>query len=549
MNKKTIVIALLAAGVLGAGGWSLYQLGLSNGMAHAPMAAPTEATGSPAATAVDPSAWGIPEGEAATRRHVESGLKGGDVDPLTGRKILYYHDPMVPGKKFESPGKSPFMDMMLVPAYAGAQGADSGTVSVSSRIQQNLGVRTGEVVSGQLAPEVAAVGTVAWNERGQYLVQARATGFIEKLHVRAALDHVGKGQPLLELYVPDWVAVQEDYLTARRLQGRGLETLAEGARQRMRQAGMSEAQIALVERTGQIQARMTLVAPASGAVTELMAREGGTAMMGMPLMRINDLSTVWVQAEVPESQASQLAVGAQVTALTPALPGEVFRGQVQALLPEVNPTTRTRKARMALVNPKGKLVPGMFVQMQLKPSAQGQARATLLVPSEALVRTGKRTLVMVVEEGAFRPVEVQVGREQNGQAEILSGLSQGQKIVLSGQFLIDSEASLKGVEARLSSPNGTNSEAGPMGANATPQTYRTTARVEAVTGDTVTLTHPEIPALKWPGMTMDFKLAPEVSKKLAAGSEIDIEFHMREGDAPQIVQWQAQDGKQTGGKQ
>ena len=247
MNKKTIVIVLLAAGVLGAGGWSLYQLGLRNGMAHAPMAAPTEATGSPAGTPIDPSAWGIPEGEAATRRHIESGFKGGDIDPVTGRKILYYHDPMVPGKKFESPGKSPFMDMMLVPAYAGAEGTDSGTVSVSSRIQQNLGVRTGEVVSGQLAPEVSAVGNVAWNERGQFVVQARATGFVEKLHVRAAQDRVGKGQPLLDLYVPDWVAVQEDYLAARRLQGNGLETLAEAARQRMRQAGMSEAQIALVE--------------------------------------------------------------------------------------------------------------------------------------------------------------------------------------------------------------------------------------------------------------------------------------------------------------
>ncbi|MFU3877149.1 efflux RND transporter periplasmic adaptor subunit [Pseudomonas aeruginosa] len=549
MNKKTIVIALLAAGVLGAGGWSLYQLGLSNGMAHAPTAAPTEATGSPAATPVDPSAWGIPESEVATRRHVESGLKGGDVDPLTGRKILYYHDPMVPGKKFEAPGKSPFMDMMLVPAYAGSEGADSGTVSVSSRIQQNLGLRTGTVVSGQWVSEVSAVGTVAWNERGQIVVQARATGFVEKLHVRAALDSVGKGQPLLDLYVPDWVAVQEDYLAARRLQGNRLETLAEAARQRMRQAGMSEAQIALVERTGQVQARMTLVAPSSGVVTELMAREGSTVMTGVPLMRINDLSSVWVQAEVPESQATQVAEGAQVTAQTPAWPGEVFRGQVQSLLPEVNPTTRTRKARMTLANPKGKLVPGMFVHMQL---GGGQARPTLLVPSEALVRTGRRTLVMAVDNGAsgaFRPVEVQVGREQNGQAEILSGLSQGQKIVLSGQFLIDSEASLKGVEARLSAPNGTNSEAGPMGAGATPQTYRTTARVEAVTGDTVTLTHPEIPALKWPGMTMDFKLAPDVSKKLAAGSEIDIEFRMREGDAPQIVQWQAQDGKQTGGKQ
>lgn len=544
MNKKIIINVLLATGVLSAGGLGLYQLGLKNGMTHATMATPTETHGSPAGTQIDPSTWGIPEGEAATRRHIETGIKGGDVDPVTGRSVLYYHDPMVPGKKFEAPGKSPFMDMMLVPAYAGAQGADSGTVSVSSRIQQNLGVRTGEVVSGQLVPEVSAVGTVAWNERGQFVVQARATGFIEKLHVRALLDQVGKGQPLLDLYVPDWVAVQEDYLTAKRLQGRGLESLAEGARQRMRQAGMSEAQIAVVERTGQVQARMTLVAPAGGVLTELMAREGGTAMMGMPLMRINDLSTVWVQADVPESQASQLAVGAQVAAQTPALPGDVFRGQVQALLPEVNPTTRTRKARMALANPKGKLVPGMFVQMQFKPSAQGQERATLLVPSEALVRTGKRTLVMVVEEGAFRPVEVLVGREQNGQAEILAGLSQGQKIVLSGQFLIDSEANLKGVEARLSSAK----KQGPT--SATQQTYRTTARVEAVAGETLTLTHPEVPALKWPGMTMDFKLAPDAaSLKPSAGSEIDIEFRMQEGDAPQIVQWRAHQSKAMGGTQ
>lgn len=547
MNRKIIGITILAAGILGAGGWSLYQLGLRNGMAHAPMAAPSEAAGSPAGAPIAPSTWGIAEGEAATRRHIETGLKAGDVDPVTGRKILYFHDPMVPGKKFEAPGKSPFMDMMLVPAYAGAEGADHGTLSVSSRIQQNLGLRTGEVVSGHLQSGVSAVGTVAWNERGQIVVQARATGYVEKLHVRAALDSVGKGQPLLDLYVPDWVAVQEDYLAARRLQGNGLETLAEAARQRMRQAGMSEAQIALVQRTGQVQARMTLVAPDAGVVTELMAREGSTVMTGMPLMRINDLSSVWVEAEVPESQATQVAEGAQVTAQTPAWPGEVFRGQVQSLLPGVNPATRTRKARMALANPKGKLVPGMFVQMQLTQSTQGQARPTLLVPSEALVRTGKRTLVMAVDDaanGTFRPVEVQVGREQNGQAEILSGLSQGQKIVLSGQFLIDSEASLKGVEARLSSDG----EAGPMGASATPQTYRTTARVEAVTGDTVTLTHPEIPALKWPGMTMDFKLAPGVPHQLAVGREIDISFRTPGDDIPQIVQWQALDGKQKGDK-
>ncbi len=539
MNKKTTVITLLATGVITAGGFGLYQMGLKNGAQSTSMVMSAKATELPQGAPVDPSTWGIPEGEAATRRHIEKGIKGGDVDPVTGRRVLYYHDPMMPGKKFDAPGKSPFMEMMLVPAYASEQGSDSGTVSVSSRIQQNLGIRIGEVISGQLAPEISAVGTVAWNERGQYVVQARATGYIERLHVRAALDHVVKGQPLLDLYVPDWVAVQEDFLTAKRLQDgldeRALESLAEGARQRMRQAGMTESQIALVERTGQVQARITLVAPASGVLTELMAREGGTAMMGAPLMRINDLSTVWVQAEVPESQVARVGVGTLVTAQTPAFPGDAFRGQVQALLPEVNSTTRTRKARMALANPKGKLVPGMFVQMRL---ISAQRRPTLVVPSEALVRTGKRTLVMIVEDGKFHPVEVQIGLEQGGQTEILNGLSQGQKIVLSGQFLIDSEANLKGVEARLSSSN----EQGQT--SATQQTYHTSAHVEAATGETLTLTHPHVPALNWPGMTMDFKLSAQVaSPKPSVGSEIDIEFRMQEGEAPLIVQWRARPGK------
>jgi Cu(I)/Ag(I) efflux system membrane fusion protein len=240
---------------------------------------------------------------------------------------------------------------------------------------------------------------------------------------------------------------------------------------------------------------------------------------------------------VPESQATQILTGAQVIAQTAAWPSEVIRGEVQSLLPEVSPTTRTRKARMLLVNTKEKLVPGMFVQMQL---STGIPREALLIPSEALVRTGKRTLVMVVDNGAFRPVEVQVGREQYGQTEVLSGLVVGEEIVVSGQFLIDSEASLKGVEARLSSDK----ESAPVDASAMPQLYHTTARVEAVSDSTVTLTHPDIPALKWPGMTMDFLLAPDVSHKLFAGDEIRIEFIIREGDAPHIVHWQTNNAAQ-----
>lgn len=531
MSKKISMLGLLAFVVLIASGFGLYQLGLHNGMAHGQMTASTERSDAPAKALIDPSSWGIPEGSTATKRHIETGLKAGDVDPITGRKILHYHDPMVPGKKFEAPGKSPFMDMMLVPAYAGGEGTDTGTISVSARTFQNLGMRTTKVISGQLVSEVAAPGIVAWNEYNQIMVQARATGFVEKLHVRTALDRVKKGQPLLELYVPDWIAVQEDYLTARQLQGNGLETLAQSARQRMRQAGMSEMQIAMVERSGQVQARVTLTAPVSGVVTDLMVREGSTVMTGDPLMGINDLSSVWVHAEVPESQATQILTGANIIAQTPAWPSKIFRGEVQSLLPEVSPTTRTRKARMLLVNKKVELVPGMFVQMQL---STGIPQEALLIPSEALVRTGKRTLVMLVDNGAFRPVEVKVGREQHYKTEVLSGLLLGQEVVVSGQFLIDSEASLKGVEARLSSDK----ESAPVDASAMPQLYHTTARVEAVSDSTVTLTHPDIPALKWPGMTMDFLLAPDVSRKLLVGEEISIEFLIREGDAPQIVQWQ-----------
>jgi len=527
MKLKNVMIALVAAGVLGATGFGLYRLGMERGIgmsAGAPAAA-VAASGdeAPAGATVDPSTWGIPEGEAATRRHIEDGLKAGMVDPVTGRKILHYHDPMVPGKKFEAPGKSPFMDMMLVPAYAGSEGADAGTVTISPRIQQNIGLRTATVAEGALAPAVSAVGAIAWNERDQVIVQARAMGYVEKLHVRATLDHVAKGQPLVDLYVPDWVAAQEDFLSVRRMRGADLAALVDAARARMRQAGMSETQIRLVEASGQVQARLTIRAPIAGVVTELMAREGMTVMPGMTLARINGLATVWAHAEVPESQAAQLAPGDRIVAQSPAVPEASFEGRVQALLPEVNPATRTLKARMELANPGARLVPGMFVRMSFADERQGK---TLLVPTEAIIQTGKRTLVMLAEEdGRFRPAEVLTGIEAGGQTEIRQGLQAGQRVVLSGQFLIDSEASLKGIEARLG-------EEAPAAAD----THRTGAVIEAVAGDVLTLSHPTIASLKWPAMTMDFKLAPGLERpELTAGEHVDIEFRMQEGEAPQIV--------------
>ena len=525
---KPLLIGLAAAGVFGAAGYGLYFAGMNRGMGMA--AAPGSA--SPAGDAAQPGGGAdslpqsIAQGEEATRRHITAGIKAGDVDPATGKKILYYHDPMVPGNKFDKPAKSPFMDMMLVPVYGGDP-ADEGKVTVSPRIQQNLGVRMAPVTEGTLSPQVAAVGNIAWNERDQVIVQARATGYVERLRVRATLDRVVKGQPLAELYVPDWIAAQEEFLSVRRMQGTDLAALVDGARQRMRQVGMSDAQIAQVESSGLTQPRFTLVAPIAGVVTELMAREGMTVMSGATLFRINGTGTVWANAEVPESQSALLQAGARVQAKSPAVPGTTFDGKVQAILPEVNQTTRTLKARLELNNPSGRLVPGMFVQMQFMDKRDQKA---LLVPTEAIIQTGKRTVVMLAEDnGRFRPVDVAIGIEAGGQTEIKRGLQAGQRVVVSSQFLIDSEASLKGIEARL------NFEPKPDAANAAPR-HQGEAKVENIGRDALTLSHGPVPSLKWGPMTMDFKLPQRgLPRGLAAGDKVSFEFYMDAEKQPQLT--------------
>jgi len=215
----------------------------------------------------------------------------------------------------------------------------------------------------------------------------------------------------------------------------------------MRQVGMSDVQIERVDGTGQVQPRMTLHAPIAGVVVELAAREGTTVMPGATLLRINGLSTVWAHAEVPESQAALMRSGANVQAKSPAVPGSTFDGRVQAILPEVNADTRTLKARVELANPGGRLSPGMFVTMTFTDT---RPRRMLLVPSDAVIQTGTRTVVMLAEgDGHFRPVAVQAGIESGAQTEIRHGLQAGQRVVASSQFLIDSEASLRGLEARL----------------------------------------------------------------------------------------------------
>ena len=522
MNRKQIFIGAAMAMTLVAGtGYALYQLGMKQGsaMSSAPAAATAPVTGA--------VPQGVPQGEEATRRHMATGIKAGDVDPMVGRKILYYHDPMSPATRFDKPAKSPFMDMMLVPVYADGGDADQGNVSISPRVQQNLGVRTALVIQGTLSPELAAVGNIAFNERDQATVQARAAGFVERLHVRATLDRVASGQPLVDLYVPEWIAAQEEYLSLRRMKGTDLAGLIDGARQRMRLVGMSEEQVRLVESTGRTLARITVTAPVGGVVTELSVREGMTVVAGASLFRINGLRTVWANAEVPETQAALLRPGTRVVARTAAAPGVTYEGRVQVLLPDVNATTRTLKARVELPNPGERLVPGMFVSMHFMDM---RPDSSLLIPTEAVIQTGRRAVVMLAQEnGRFRPVEVQTGIESGGQTEVRRGLQAGQRVVVSSQFLIDSEASLRGLEARLNE------------APATPATpavrHEGQARVEAIDKTTIMLSHGPIPSLKWGPMTMEFKLPPAsaVPRNLEVGDPVTFEFTMETDGVAQLT--------------
>ena len=444
------------------------------------------------------------------------------------RRVLYWYDPMSPQQRFDKPGKSPFMDMQLVPKYADE--ADEGSVSVSSRVMQSLGVRTAEVTRASLAPKLTAVGSVEYNERSMVVVQPRANGFIERLYVRAPLDSVRQGAPLVEMLIPDWAAAQEEYLLLRKRAQPGSAELTAAARQRLVLLGMSEEQIAAVERTGTAQPRITLRAPVSGVIAELGARQGMTVNAGTTLFRIASLGTVWVVAEIPEAQAGMITPGARVEVHLQAYPNEKFAGRVGAILPEINVATRTVRTRIEVANANGRLKPGMYANVELAP----RGRDALVVPTDAVIRTGERDVVIVAEsDGRFRPVDVEIGMETGGSTEVRKGLKPGERVVVSGQFLIDSEASLRNTLDRLKGapPAGnTTSAAAPVhrGAGKVVGLDAAKSRVE--------LEHGAIPTMKWPPMTMGFTVANKADlATLRQGDAVQFEFREEPNDQGDYV--------------
>jgi Cu(I)/Ag(I) efflux system membrane fusion protein len=465
-----------------------------------------------------PRAGQGPEKAAQEAGPQSPGARG---EASSDKTVLYWYDPMYPQHKFDKPGKSPFMDMQLVPRYSGEE-ADSGTVAISPRLMQSLGVRTAEAQSGALESRWEAVGAVAYNERGVVQLQARAAGFVEKLHARAPLDPVRKGAPLVTVLYPEWAGAQEEYLLLLKSSSIDVRGLAQAGRQRLLLLGMSEEQIEAVERAGEVRARATLRAPIAGVIAELGVREGMTVAAGTPLFKLVDLSTVWVNAEVPEAQAGRLLPGSAVDVRVAAYPESVFKGTVGALLPEVAAATRTVRARIELPNPGSRLKPGMYATLSF--AGHPGARA-VLAPSEAVIRTGTRDVVIVaLGEGRFRAAEVKVGEESGGQSEILEGLRAGERVVLSGQFLIDSEASLASSVTRLQDSQGSVPAQGASGAAAT---HAGTGKVRALdpAAGRVELDHEPIPGMQWPRMTMGFVVEDKAQlARIRNGDSVEFEL-------------------------
>jgi len=431
--------------------------------------------------------------------------------PESGRKVLYWYDPMQPAQHFDKPGKSPFMDMQLQPKYADEAPAEAG-VQIDPAKVQSIGVRVASVERSSLPSALSATGTIDFNERDVAVVQAKQAGFVQRTYGRAPGDVVGAGAPLADLLVPEWAGAQGEFLAVLRT---GDAALIGAARQRLQLLGMPPGLVASVERAGRVRNVVTVSTPSGGTIKTLGVRAGMSVMAGQTLAEVNGLATVWLNAAVPEAAAGQVRLGEPVSATLAAYPGETFNGKVAAILPQTQAETRTLTVRIELPNPKGRLRPGMFATVQFG----GAAQPALLVPSEAVIRTGKRTLVMLAKPGGqFQPAEIRAGREADGNTEVLAGLAEGEKVVASGQFLLESEASLAGLHAR---PLGA-AQASPA---AKPALFEGVGKVEQIGPTSVTLSHEAIPAAGWPAMTMSFRLAdPRLAQDVKTGDRVTFAF-------------------------
>ena len=365
------------------------------------------------------------------------------------RKILYYRNPM--GLPDTSPvPKQDSMGMEYIPVYADEQQAVanevSGTVNFSIEKMQKLGVKTEVVARHKLSTPIHAAGIVEADERGQYNIAPKFEGWIEKLYVNTTGHQVAAGQALAEIYSPDLIAAQREYLIAQSLEARAEtmqgsdKALTEAALQRLRNWGISDAQLNQLAQNGE-RRTLAITAPESGTVIEKPSVAGMRFMPGEVLFKIANLNRVWLNADVFEQDLGKIQLGTAARINIATYPDKNFSGKVDFIYPMLNPETRTGKIRIELSNPNGLLKPAMFANVELIPSAQ---QAVLAVPDSAIIDSGTRQIVLLAKgDGKFEPRTVKLGTHGDGYVEVLSGVDAGESVVTQANFLIDAESNLK----------------------------------------------------------------------------------------------------------
>ena len=360
------------------------------------------------------------------------------------KEILYWVAPMDPNYRRDEPGKSP-MGMDLVPVYAGE--GDGSTVSIAPEVVQNLGVRTARSERSRLWRGIDTVGYVDYDESKVSHIHLRTEGWLERLYVESEGERVSRGQRLFDLYSPELVNAQEEYLQALKL---GNRDLAQASRDRLSALGIPADQIAQLKKSRRVQQTVAIHAPQDGVVATLPVREGMFVKPEMRVMSLAELSTVWLLADVYERQAGWVKVDQPAEVRLAYRPGEVWDGRVEYIYPSLDPKTRTLKVRLRFDNPDEALKPNMYASVRI---FGGPREDIIVIPLEGLIRTGSAERVIIaLGDGRFEAREVRAGIESGDWVEIVAGLDAGEEVVISGQFLIDSEASFRASMMRMSAP-------------------------------------------------------------------------------------------------
>lgn len=454
---------------------------------------------------------------------------------------LYWVAPMDSSFRRDAPGLSP-MGMDLIPVYEEPDG-DTNAVRVNSTVQHNLGLRTAKAIRTEFARDVEAVGYTRWNEATIEMLHPRAEGWLEVFNLDSVGDQVEAGQVIYELYAPNLVSAQQEFITARQARN---PTLAALARERLLALGFTPAQVDELASNGNTSSRLVYRAVNDALVVSLGTRRGNYVQPASTIATLASLDSIWVDVDIFETDTADLEVGLEADIEFPAFPGETWTGEVSYIYPELERSSRTLRVRLVIENDGHRLKPNMFANVAI---ATDPRLDVLAVPREAVIRSGSGSrLIVVRDDGGFEPRAVRTGVSSGERIEILQGLSAGETVVTSGQFLIDAEANGEQALARLDAASESTSESMDMDMDMDMErsadlsgdqeaVYSTTGRIASMMNDgMVTLSHQPVAALGWPAMTMSFTTVPEVNlSDFAVDETVRFEFRQLEGGGYEIL--------------